>query len=90
MNLDQTPSKFARGCKATQAKIGSTTFPIAGSTEKKAINLTFVIALNGVFRPIQAIYEGKTTRCLPLVKFRNPSALVPMKIIGEMIRRVLR
>ena len=69
MNLDQTPSKFVPGSKFAQAKIGSTTVPIAGSTEKKVIILTFVIALNGTFLPIQAIYKGKTTRCLPGVKF---------------------
>ena len=69
MNLDQTPSKFVPGSKATQTKIRSITVPIAGSTEKKSITLAFVTALNGVFLPIQAIYEGKTTRYLPRVKF---------------------
>ena len=34
-------SKFVPGSKATQAKIGSTTVPIAGST---ALTLTFVTA----------------------------------------------
>ena len=68
-NLDQTPSKFVPDGKATQAKIGSTTVPIASSTEKKVITLTLVIALNGAFLPIQEIYEGKTTRFLPRVKF---------------------
>ena len=66
MNLDQTPSKFLAGSKTTQAKIGSTTVSIAGSTEKKAITLTFAI---------QAIYEGKTTRCLPRVKFSESFCL---------------
>ena len=69
MNLDQTPSKFVPGSKATQAKIGTTTVPIVGSTDKKAITLTFVIALNGAFLPIQEFYEGKTTRYIPRVKF---------------------
>ena len=40
------------GSKAAQAKIGSATLPNAGSTEKKAITLTFVIALNGAFLPL--------------------------------------
>ena len=69
MNLDQTPSKFIPGSKAMQAKIVSSTVPIAGSTEKKAIILTFVIVLNGAFLPIQEICEGKATRYLPRVKF---------------------
>ena len=42
---------------------------VTGSNKKKAITLTFVIALNGAFLLIQAIYESKTTRCLPRVKF---------------------
>ena len=66
MKLDQTPFKFVPGSKAMQAKIGSTTVPIASSTERK---VSFVIALNGPFLPIQAICAGKTTRCLPQVKF---------------------
>ena len=69
MNLDQTSSKFVPGSKSVQAKIGSTYVPIAGSTEKKAITLTFVISLKGAFLPIQVIYKGKNTRCLPGVKF---------------------
>ena len=42
---------------------------VTGSNEKKAITLTFVIALNEAFLLIQAIYESKITRCLPRVKF---------------------
>ena len=42
---------------------------VTGSNEKKAITLTFVIALNEAFLLIQAIYKSKTTRCLPRVKF---------------------
>ena len=64
MNLDKTPSNIVPGSKATQAKIDSTTVPTACSTKKKAITLTFATALNGAFLPIQAIYEGKTTRYL--------------------------
>ena len=52
MTVDQTPSKFIPGSKAAQAKIGSTTVPIAGYIEKKTITLTFVIALNRTFLPI--------------------------------------
>ena len=68
MNLDQRPSKFVPESKYTQAKIRSTTVSFAGSTEKKAVTLTFVISLKGAFLPIQVIYKGKNTRCLPGVK----------------------
>ena len=64
MNLDKTRSNIVPGNKATPAKIGSTTVPTVCSTEKKAVTLTFATALNGAFLPIQAIYEGKTTRYL--------------------------
>ena len=88
MNLDQTSFKFVARSKATQVKIESTTVPIAGSTEKKTTTLIFVIALNGAFLPIQAIYEGKTTRRLPQVKF--PESLVSLKNTGVIRRRVWR
>ena len=64
MSLDQTPAKLVPRSKTVQSKNGSTTVPIAGS-----ITSTFVISLNGAFLPIQSIYEGKTTRYLPQVKF---------------------
>ena len=35
MNVDQRPSKFVPGSKATQTKLGYTTVPIAGSPRKK-------------------------------------------------------
>ena len=81
MNLDQTTSKFVPGSKVTQANIWTTTVPIAGSVEKKAVTLTFVIALNGTFLRIQAIYEGKTTRRLPRVKF--PEFFCPILLLFQ-------
>ena len=90
MNLDQTPSKFVPGGKATQAKIGSTTVPIAGSTEKKAITLTFVIALNGIFYWFKQFKKVKQQDVFLEWNFRNPSALVSMKNTGTMRRRVWR
>ena len=69
MHLDQTLSKFIPGSISPQVKIGPTTVLIAGSSEKKAVQLTFVINLNEAFFLFQAIYEGKTTRCLPRVEF---------------------
>ena len=88
MNLDQTPSKFVPGSKATLAKIGSTTVPIAGFTKKKAMTLTLVSALNGAFLSIQAIYEGKTTGYFPRVKFSESFCLSFSKKYWAMRRRV--
>ena len=53
INLDQTASKFVPGNRSTQAVIGSETVPIAGSTDKIMIRLTFCITLKGDFLPIQ-------------------------------------
>ena len=69
MDLGHTPSKLVPESKVTHGKIGPTTLLIAGSTEKKASTLTYVIALNRAFLPIQAIYKGKTTRSFPRVEF---------------------
>ena len=43
-------------------KVGRPHPPIDGSTYKRAITFTFTITMNGDFLPIQAIYEGTTTR----------------------------
>ena len=69
INLDQTPSKFVPGCNKTLAKKGCKSVPIAGSTDKCMITATFSITLTGEFLPIQLIYGGKTTKCIPAVSF---------------------
>ena len=56
--------------KATMTKKGSTFLPICGLSDKRSITVTFTIALNGIFLPIQLIYGGKTVQSLP--KFGLP------------------
>ena len=68
INFDQTPSKFVLGNGSSDTVIGSETMPIAGSTDKRMITLTFCITPKGDFLPIQ-IYGGKTNHCIPRVSF---------------------
>ena len=80
MHLDQTLSKFIPGSISPQVKIGPTTVLIAGSSEKKAVPLTFVINLNEAFFLFQQDVFLEWN-------FRNPSALISMKNTGTMRRR---
>ena len=75
LNLDQTPTKFVPGSSCTQARIGSTSVPVAGSSDKRMITATFSITLTGVFLPMQLIYGGKTSKSLPRVEFPDSFTL---------------
>ena len=65
INLDQIPSKFVPGNRSTQAAIGSETVPIASSTDKRMITLTFCTTLKGDFLSIQITYCGKASVSFP-------------------------
>ena len=75
LNLDQTPSKYIPVSNKTMAAKGCKTVPIKGSTDKRMITATFIITLDGQFLPMQLIYAGKTTKCLPRVKFPSSFSL---------------
>ena len=53
----------------TMAKEGSRRVEIVGTGDKRQINAVFSGTLAGDFLPPQLIYQGKTTKCLPLVEF---------------------
>ena len=65
VNLDQTPLFYVSPGKYTFDVNGVKTVPIKGIDDKRQITATFAISMSGEFLPIQVIYEGKTTRCLP-------------------------
>ena len=76
INLDQTPSKYVPGSKSTLDKRGTKNVPIAGSSDKRMITLTFAVTLDGKFLPMQIIYGGKTKQSLPRgVKFPSSFSL---------------
>ena len=65
INLDQTPLSYVSPGKCTFDVKGAKTVPIKVIDDKRQITAIFAISMSGEFLPIQAIYEGKTKRCLP-------------------------
>ena len=65
INFDQTPLPYACATKHTLEKQGSKQVPLVGKGKTKQITGTFVISQSSEFLPMQPIYEGKTTKCLP-------------------------
>lgn len=65
INSDQTPSSYVSVGKSTMAASGTSSVPIKGLTDKRAITLNFVITLANAFLPMQIIYSGKTKASLP-------------------------
>ena len=62
LNIDQVNSKYVSMDKATMAKKGSTSVPIDSLSDKRSINITFTVTLNGIFLPMQLICGGKTVQ----------------------------
>ena len=71
VNLDQKPLSYVSPGKYTFDVKGIKTVPIKGINYKRQITATIAISSSGEFLPIQLIYEGKKTRCLP--KYAFPS-----------------
>ena len=67
--MDQTALSYVSPGKYTFDVKGVKTVPIKGIYDKRQINATFAISTSGEFFPIEVIYEGKTTRCLPKYAF---------------------
>ena len=42
---------------------------VAGKDDKRQITAVFGASMEGDFLPVQLVYQGKTTRCLPQVEF---------------------
>ena len=69
INFDQTPLPYVCASKHTLEKQGTKSVPLVGKGKCKQITGTFAISQSGEFLPMQLIYEGKTKRCLPPIKF---------------------
>ena len=86
LNSDQTPSSYVHVSvgKSTMARKGSTTIPIKGVTDKRAITLNFVVTLANDFLPMQVIYTGKTKLVnLAISDFLLDSVLHKIQSIGQ-------
>ena len=57
-NADQTPCSYVSVGRMTMAARNASSVPIKGLTDKRNIDLTFVVTLSGEFLPMQVIYQG--------------------------------
>ena len=69
LNWDQTAINYVPVSNWTMAKEGSKKVKIAGVDDKRQITVVLAGALTGELLPLQLIYQGKTKKCLPKVKF---------------------
>ena len=69
INWDQTSMNYVPVTSWTMESEGSKKVEIVAKDNKRQITAVLVGSLKGDFLPLQIIYEGKTSRCLPTVKF---------------------
>ena len=69
INWDHTGIHYVPVSNWTMAKQGSKRIEIFGSEDKRQITAVFAATMKGDFLFPQIIYSGKTSRCLPSVKF---------------------
>ena len=69
INWDQTGVKYIPVASWTMEREGSQKVEIVAKDDKRQITAVLAGSLKGDFLPLQIIYEGKTSRCLPAVKF---------------------
>jgi len=72
VNWDQTGINYVPVSSWTMEKEGSKRVELIGKDDKRQITVTFAGSMNGNLLPLQVIYQGKTTQCLP--KFDFPSS----------------
>ena len=66
LNIDQTPLSYVTPGKYTFNFKGAKNVPM---DDKRQITATFAVSCIGDFLPMQLIYSGKTSRCLPKYNF---------------------
>ena len=65
INWDHTATKIVPSSQWTMEKKGTKRVEIAAVDDKRQITATFACTLSGKFLPIQLIYQGTTSQCLP-------------------------
>ena len=65
IDFDQTPLSYVCTRDHTLHFKGDSSVPLKGKGKTKQITGTFAVLKFELFLPMQIIYEGKTTRCLP-------------------------
>ena len=69
INWDQTGLKIGPTTSWTMEKKGAKRVELVALDDKQQITAVFGCTLKGDFLPLQVIYRGKTTACLPKFKF---------------------
>ena len=69
INWDRIGIKYIPVSEWTMEKEGSKGVEIAGINDKRQITAVFAARLTGDFLPVQLVYKGTTTKCLPSVLF---------------------
>ena len=69
INWDQTGLSYVPVSQWTMEEEGAKRVEIDGKDDKRQITAVFGCSLTGDFLPLQLIYQGKTTKCLPQVQF---------------------
>ena len=69
INWDQTAIQYVPVGSWTMEFEGAKKVQIAGKDNKRQITAVFAGSMAGDFLPIQLVYQGKTSRCLPKVDF---------------------
>ena len=69
LNWDHTPINIVPGSQWTMAQKGAKRIEMIGLDDKRQITAVVCGTLSGDFLPMQLIYTGKTTACLPTIKF---------------------
>ena len=67
INWDQTALSYVPVSQWTMEEEGAKRVKIDGKDDKRQITAVFGCSLTGDFLPLQLIYQGKTTKCLPQV-----------------------
>ena len=69
INWDQTGINYVPVSVWTMAKEGSKRVEIVGADDKRQITGVYACNMTGDFLPIQLVYQGKTSKCLPSFQF---------------------
>ena len=68
LNWDHTAIKIVPSSNWTMEKKGTKRVEIAAIDDKRQITALFACTISGNFLPMQLIYKGTTTKCLPKLK----------------------
>ena len=69
LNWDQTAMKIVPTSLWMMEKKGTKRVDIAAADDKRQITGVFACSLAGDFLPLQLIYQGRSTGCLPKIPF---------------------